>query len=73
MANIIDINGKETNWVVGGSRVNFWEITKSTLKFMEKAWWTLVRHRLCPTTGDNVLSPIHVPLIVGLRASTIHR
>lgn len=68
MATIIAINRDETNWVVGGQRVNTQEITKNTLKFMVKVWWNLPRHKLCPKTRDIVLRPIPETLVVGLRA-----
>lgn len=59
----ITSNGEEIGWVVGGPRVNLQQITKNTLNFMAMEWQTLVRHRLCPTSGDNVLSPFWVTLI----------
>lgn len=44
-------------------------IEKNTLNFEAKAWWALARHRLCPITGDNILSLIWEDLIAGFRAS----
>lgn len=32
-------------------------------KFLEKAWWALVRHHLSPTNGDNILSPNRATLV----------
>lgn len=54
--------------MVGGPGVFLQKIEKYTLNFEAKAWWTLDRHRLCPTTGDNVLNPVYVALISGLMA-----
>lgn len=68
IANIIAINREETSWVVGGPRVNSQQITKNTLNFMAKAWWTLVRNTFCPTTRDNVLSPVYTAVIAELMA-----
>lgn len=41
-------------------------IKNQTLNFEAKAWWILDRHRLCPTTRDNVLIPVCATLVVGL-------
>lgn len=53
---------EEAPWIVG----LLLYITKSTLSFAAKAWWTLVQHRLGPTKGDNVLSPDRDALEVGI-------
>lgn len=50
------------------SRSDLLEDQKNTLIFKAKAWWTLARHRLYPTTGDNVLSSIWAAMIEGLIA-----
>ncbi|KAF3677330.1 hypothetical protein FXO37_04880 [Capsicum annuum] len=43
-------------------------ITKGGLNFKTKAWWTMVRHRLSPTLGDNVLSPDKAYLVASSMA-----
>lgn len=59
MDGIIAANKETTSWVVGGQGVNMQQIIKGSLNFVAKAWWQLSRNRLCPTTGDSVLSPVH--------------
>ncbi|KAF3657687.1 hypothetical protein FXO38_13576 [Capsicum annuum] len=54
----IALNGENAVWVVGIPGVILQKIEKNTLNFKAKSWWTLARHRLCPTTGDNILSPV---------------
>ncbi|KAF3640809.1 hypothetical protein FXO37_23313 [Capsicum annuum] len=61
-------NGEDVVQVVGGLGVTSQKIKKNTLNFKAKAWWTLARHRLFPTTGDNILSPIRVAMIVRFMA-----
>lgn len=51
-------NDENTVWVVGNPGVTLQKIGNNMLNFEAKAWWTLARHRLCPTTVDNVLSPV---------------
>lgn len=51
-------------WVVGGLGVTLQNIEKNALSFKAKAWWMLAQNRLCPTTGDNMLSPVQIVLIV---------
>lgn len=51
-------------WVEGGI-VESQQIKKGNLNFEGKAWWTIVHHRLCPTIGDDVLSPFWVTMIEG--------
>lgn len=65
IVSLIAITGEEASWVVGGPRVKSYQIIKNTLNFKGKVWWTLSRHRLCPTTKDNVLSLVHTALTVG--------
>ncbi|KAF3659672.1 putative membrane-bound transcription factor site-2 protease-like [Capsicum annuum] len=62
-------NGEDVVWVVGSPGVTLQNIEKNTLNFEAKAWWALARHRLCPITGDNILSLIWEDLIAGFRAS----
>lgn len=50
----------------GRTRSGVTKDRKHTLNFKAKVWWTLDQHRLCPTTGDNILSSIYTALIVGL-------
>lgn len=45
---------------------NSWNIEKHMLNFEVKAWWKLAWHKLCTTTGNNVLNPVCVVLIAGL-------
>lgn len=66
ITNIIAINREEVSCVVCGSGVNPQKIAKDMLNFKEKAWWTLDRHRLCPTTGDNILNLVWTILLAGL-------
>lgn len=66
IASLIIVSGEEAIWVVGGPGVASQNIEKITLNFEANALLTLARHKLCPTTEDNVLSPIHVSLISGL-------
>lgn len=66
MSGSITTNREEASWVVGSPGANLQKITKNALNFGEKAWWTLTQHRLCPTIGDNVLSPVHITSIAGL-------
>lgn len=42
------------------------KITKGTLSFVAKAWWTLVRHRLSSSMGDNMLSPDRAELVTSI-------
>lgn len=39
---------------------------KAKLSFMVKGWWMLVRHRLSPTYGDNVLNLDRATLFVSI-------
>lgn len=39
------------------------KIKKNRLNFEGKSWWTLARHRLCPTMGDNILSLVWEAMI----------
>lgn len=66
MKGLINSNKKEASWVVSGQGINSHKITKCTLNFIEKTWQTLLRHRLCPTSRDNILSPDRTTLIVGI-------
>lgn len=50
-------------WIEGDPGVVSQKIKKSTLNFKGKSWWTFAQHRLCPTTGDNVLSPVWEAMI----------
>lgn len=65
IASLITINEEEVSWVVGDPRVNSQRISKNTLKFNAKAWWTTAQHRLCPINRDDVLSLVRTALIVG--------
>lgn len=60
----ITLNGENEVWGVGGPRVVSQKIKKTSLNFEGKAWWTLARHRLCQTTGDDILSPVWAAMIV---------
>lgn len=51
IANLIAMNGEDDAWVVRGQGLDSQKIEKHILIFMSKAWWTLDRHRLFPTTG----------------------
>lgn len=62
---MIALNREEAIWVVNGLGVASQKIKKHTLNFKAKSWWILAQHRLCPTIGDNVLSPFRSALIVG--------
>lgn len=66
MASIVAIYKEETRSIVGGPRVNSLQFTKNTLKFKAKTYWTVARHRLCPTIGDNVLRTVCITLVSGL-------
>lgn len=41
-------------------------ITKGSLKFLAKAWWTFVPHRLSPNYVDNLLSPDRATIVMGI-------
>lgn len=68
IVSLIIMNEKDVVYEVGGPGVMSQKIEKHTLNFKAKAWWKLVRHRLCPTIEDNVLSPVHAILIASLMA-----
>lgn len=63
---MIIVNKNEAVWVVVGLGVASQKIEKHMLNFEAMAWWTLDRQRICPTTGDNILNPIHAALIARL-------
>lgn len=44
-------------------------IKKSNLNLEGKAWWTLARQKLCPTTSDDVLSLVWVAMIADFMES----
>lgn len=60
---MITKNNEETPWFVGGQVVGSIKIEKHTLNFEAKTYWTLARHKLCPTTRDNILSPVCATLV----------
>lgn len=66
MANFRTTDGSETNYIVGGPGLNSYQITRNTLNFEAKAWWTLSHHKLCSTIRDNVLSPVCLPFVARL-------
>lgn len=65
----IALNGENVVWVSGGLGVKSQKIEKNALNFKAMAQWTLARCRLCPSTGDSVLSPVRVALIARFIAS----
>ncbi|KAF3655536.1 hypothetical protein FXO37_15893 [Capsicum annuum] len=65
ITSLITINGEKVSWEVGGPGVNSQQVIKNTVNYEVKAWWTLARHRLCPTTGDNIVSLVCTILIAG--------
>ncbi|KAF3684980.1 hypothetical protein FXO38_00027 [Capsicum annuum] len=64
MAAIITSAQEEAPRAVGGIK-NSSSIKKNSLNFQEKAWWTLIQHRLSPNLLDNVVGPDKASLIVG--------
>lgn len=50
-------------WVKGGFR-DSQQIKNCTINFKGKSWWILAQHRLCPTTGDDVLSLVWAAMLV---------
>lgn len=68
----ISSNEEEASWVVGELWINSQQITKSILNFVAKAWWTLVRQILSPTSEDNVLCPNRAAIIAGYELDVAH-
>lgn len=66
IVSLIAVNGEDDMWVVGWLGVISQKIKNHTQNFKAKVWWTLVIHRLCPITGDNILSLFLAVLIAGL-------
>lgn len=58
----IATNGQNVILVVEGPQEVSYKIKKGTINFEGKTWWTLARHRLCPTTGDDILSQIRAAM-----------
>lgn len=53
-------------WIENLIAINQEEIDENTMNFELKSWWTFVRHRLCPTSRENILNLLHVVLVEGL-------
>lgn len=56
--------------MVGSLGMTSKNIEKDMLNFKDKAWWTLARHRLCPTIRENVQTPICIALIIDFMAKS---
>lgn len=42
------------------------QITKDSLSFVAKVWWTLIRHQLNLAVGDNLLRPHRANLVTSI-------
>lgn len=60
----ITIQGVDVPWCTN-PRVS---ITKASLNFIAKFWWSVVRTRLRPTNNDNILQPSYASLVACLMA-----
>lgn len=62
---IIATNKKNAPWFVDPSM----QITKASLIFASKAWWTLRLYQLSLTIGENILTLDRVTFVAGLMES----
>lgn len=65
MARITPIEQEEASWVASKVGSSYY-ITKESLNFIEKAWWTVLHHMLSPTYGENLLSSNRPTLIISI-------
>lgn len=41
-------------------------IYKTTLRFISKAWWLIIKHQIIPTNNDNILGATNAYLVTAL-------